>query len=73
MLLKGEGIILNSFYFKLYIKDIFLSLAARVRVKIYYILVYNLALLVILIFIRLVSAILYSRYNSRHTATIKDR
>ena len=72
MLLEGEGITLNSFYFGLYIKDIFLGLIAHIRVRIYYVLAHNLALLVILISIRLVSAILYSRYNSRHAAAIKD-
>ena len=63
---------LNSFCFGLYVKDIFLGLALRVRVRIYCILAHNLALLIILIFIRLVSAILYSRYNSRRAAAIKD-
>ena len=76
-ILLGGGyyilLILNSFYFRLYAKDIFLGLAARVRVRIYYILARNSALLAILISTRLVSAILYSRYNSRHAAAIKDQ
>ena len=55
---------LNSFYFRLYAKDAFLGLAVRVRARIYYALARNLALLAILISTRLVSAILYSRYNS---------
>src|ERR1700679_3066788 len=55
-----------------YTKDVFLGLAARVRVRIYCALARNLALLAILISIRLVSAILYSRYNSRRTTMIKD-
>jgi hypothetical protein len=76
MLLVGGGnyilLTLNSFYFRLYAKDIFLGLALRVRVRIYCALARNLALLAILISIRLVSAILYSRYNSRRTTAIKD-
>ena len=50
---------LNSFYFRLYAKDIFLGLAARVRVRICCALARNSALLAILISTRLVSAILY--------------
>ena len=73
MYFKGGGITLNFFYFKLYIKDMFLGLAVYIRAKIYYILAYNLALLAILIFTRLVSAILYSRYNNRYTTAIKDK
>ena len=69
---KRGGITLNSFYFRLYIKNIFLGLAARVRVRTCCALAHNLALLAILIFIRLVNAILYSRYNSRRAAAIKD-
>ena len=53
---------LNSFYFRLYTKDIFLGLVLYVRVRIYYALARNLALLAILISTWLVSAILYSRY-----------
>jgi len=63
---------LNSFYIRLYIKDIFLGLAVYVRARTYYALAYNLALLAILIFTRLVSAILYRRYNSKCAAAIKD-
>jgi len=52
-LLKGKGyyifFILNFFYFKLYIINIFKGLTARVRVRIYYILARNLVLLAILI------------------------
>ena len=77
MLLVGGGnyalLTLNSFYFRLYAKDVFLGLALRVRVRIYYALARNSALLAILISTRLVSAILYSRYDSRHAATVKDR
>ena len=51
----------------------FLSLIVYIKAKIYYILAYNLALLAILIFTQLVIAILYSRYNSRYTAIIKNR
>ena len=58
---RGEYYILltlNSFYFKLYAKDVFLGLVVRVRVRIYYALARNSALLAILISTRLVSAIL---------------
>ena len=55
---------LNFFYFGLYTKDIFLGFMVYIRAKIYCILVYNLGLLVILIFTRSVSAILYGKYNS---------
>ena len=72
MLLEGGGITLNFFCFGLYIKDIFLGLVVYIRARICYILARNLALLVILISTRLVSAILYSRYNSRRTTTIED-
>ena len=72
MLLGGGGITLNSFCFGLYIKDIFLGLAVRIRARICCALARNSALLAILISMRLVSAILYSRYNSKHTAAIKD-
>jgi hypothetical protein len=76
MLLVGGGnyilLTLNSFYFRLYAKDIFLGLALYIRVRIYYTLARNLVLLAILISTRLVSAILYSRYNNRCTAAIKD-
>ena len=75
MLLGGGNytlLTLNSFYFRLYAKDIFLGLALRVRVRICYALARNSALLAILISTRLVSAILYSRYNSRRAAAIKD-
>jgi hypothetical protein len=51
---------------------VFLGLALRVRVRIYRALARNSALLAILIFTRLVSAILYSRYNSRRAAAIED-
>ena len=77
ILLVGGGyyilLTLNSFYFRLYAKDIFLGLALYVRVRIYYALVYNSVLLVILISTRLVSAILYSRYNSKRATPIKDQ
>ena len=73
LLIKGGGITLNSFYFKLYIKNIFLGFVARIKAKTCYILVRNLVLLAILIFTRLVNAILYNRYNSKHAAIIKDR
>ena len=73
MLLGRGGITLNSFCFKLYIKDIFLGLVVYIRAKICYILICNLVLLAILTFIWLVSAILYNKYNSRHAAAIKDR
>ena len=73
MLLKGRGITLNSFCFKLYVKDIFLGLVVRIRARIYCALVRNLVLLAILISTRLVSAILYSKYNSRRATAIKDR
>ena len=73
MFLKGGGIILNSFYFGLYIKNKFLGLIVYIRAKIYYILACNLVLLIILIFMRLVSAILYNRYNSKHAIIIKDK
>jgi hypothetical protein len=76
MLLVGGGnytlLTLNSFYFRLYAKDVFLGLVLRVRVRICYALARNLALLAILISTRLVSAILYSRYNSRRATAIKD-
>ena len=75
LLVEGENYILltlNSFYFRLYTKDIFLGLVLYVRVRIYYALARNLVLLAILISIRLVSAILYSRYNSRYITIIKD-
>ena len=72
MFLKGGGITLNFFYFKLYIKDVFVGLIVRVRARIYYALAYNLVLLVILISIQLVSAILYNRYNSRRAAAIEN-
>ena len=45
---------------------------AYIRARIYYVLARNLVLLVILISIWLVSAILYSRYNNKYTAAIKD-
>ena len=73
MLLGRGGITLNSFCFKLYIKDTFLGLIVRVRARIYCILVYNLALLVILISTQLISTILYSKYNNRYTTIIEDR
>ena len=73
MLLGGGGITLNSFCFRLYVKDIFLGLMVRIRARTCCALARNLALLAILISTRLVSAILYSRYNSRHTTTIEDR
>ena len=76
MLLVGGGnyalLTLNSFCFGSYAEDVFLGLALRVRVRIYYALARNSALLAILISIRLVSAILYSRYNSRRATAIKD-
>jgi len=76
MLLVGGGnyalLTLNSFCFRLYAKDVFLGLALRVRVRTCCTLARNSALLAILISTRLVSAILYSRYNSRRTAAIKD-
>ena len=75
LLVEGENYILltlNSFYFRLYTKDIFLGLVLYVRVRIYYALARNLALLAILISTWLVSAILYSRYNSRRAAAIED-
>jgi hypothetical protein len=76
MLLVGGGnyilLTLNSFYFRLYAKDVFLGLVARVRVRIYYALAHNSVLLAILISTWLVSAILYSRYNSKYTTAIKD-
>jgi hypothetical protein len=76
MLLIGGGnytlLTLNSFYFRLYVKDIFLGLVLRVRVRIYCVLARNSVLLAILISTRLVSAILYSRYNSRRATAIKD-
>jgi len=49
-----------------------LGLVLYIRVRIYYTLARNLALLAILISTRLVSAILYSRYNSRRATAIKD-
>ena len=70
---KGGGITLNSFYFRLYIKNIFLGHMVYIRAKTCYILTRNLVLLAILIFTRLVSAILYSRYNSRRATVIEDR
>ena len=73
MLLGGGGITLNSFCFRLYVKDIFLGLAVYIRTRTYCTLARNSALLAILISTRLVSAILYSRYNSRRAAAIKDR
>jgi len=76
MLLVGGGnyalFTLNFFYFRLYAKNIFLGLALYVRVRTCYALARNSALLAILISTRLVSAILYSRYNSRRTTAIKD-
>ena len=71
-MILGGGITLNFFCFGLYIKDIFLGLIIYIRARIYYILTRNLALLAILISTRLVSVILYSRYNSRRTTIIKD-
>ena len=77
MLLVGGGnyvlLTLNSFCFGLYAKDVFLGLAARVRARTYCALARNSALLAILISTWLVSAILYSRYNSRRAAAIEDR
>jgi len=75
LLVKGGNytlFTLNSFCFRLYAKDIFLGLALRVRVRTYYTLTRNSVLLAILISTRLVSAILYSRYNSRRAAAIED-
>ena len=73
MLLKGGGgITLNFFSFKLYVIDIFLGLIVCVRARTYYTLARNSALLAILISTRLVSAILYSRYNSKRATAIKD-
>jgi len=76
-LLKKKGyyilLTLNSFYFKLYTINIFKGLVVRVRVKTYYILARNLALLAILISTQSVSAILYSKYNSKYMAVIKDQ
>ena len=76
-LLKGKGyyilFTLNSFYFKLYIINIFKGLVVRVKVKIYYILARNLVLLTILISTQSVSVILYSKYNSKYIAVIKDQ
>jgi len=46
---------------------------ARVRVRTYYVLARNSALLAILISTRLVSIILYSRYNSKYTVVIEDQ
>ena len=65
-------LILNFFCFSLYTKNIFLDLVVCVRVRIYYILVYNLALLAILIFMQLVSAIIYNRYSSKYATVIKN-
>ena len=72
---KGYYILptLNSFYFKLYTINIFKGLVARVRVKTYYALAHNSVLLIILISTQSVSAILYSRYNSKYAAVIKDQ
>jgi len=75
LLVEGGNYILltlNSFCFRLYAKDVFLGLAARVRVRIYCALACNSVLLAILISTRLVSAILYSRYNSRRAAAIEN-
>ena len=75
LLVRGRNytlLTLNSFYFRLYAKDIFLGLVLSVRVRTYCALARNLALLAILISTRPFSTILYSRYNSRHTAAIKD-
>ena len=76
MLLVGGGyyilLTLNSFYFRLYAKDVFLGLELRVRVRTCYALARNSVLLAILISMRLVSAILYSRYNSKHATAIED-
>jgi len=76
MLLVGGGnyalLTLNSFCFGSYAEDVFLGLALRVRVRTCCALARNSALLAILISTRLVSAILYSRYNSRRAAAIED-
>ena len=69
---KKGGITLNSFYFGLYIKDIFLGLAVYIRARTCCALARNSALLAILISTRLVNAILYSKYNSKRAAAIKD-
>ena len=77
MLLVGGGnyalLTLNSFCFGSYAEDVFLGLALRVRVRTCCALARNSALLAILISTRLVSAILYSRYNSRRAAAIEDQ
>ena len=76
MLLVGGGnyalLTLNSFCFGSYAEDVFLGLALRVRVRTCCALARNSALLAILISTRLISAILYSRYNSRRAAAIED-
>ena len=75
LLVRGENytlLTLNSFYFRLYAKDVFLGLALCVRVRICCALARNSVLLAILISTRLVSAILYSRYNSKYATTVKD-
>jgi len=72
---KGEHyilFILNSFYFKLYIKKIFSGLVAYKGVKTYCVLACNLVLLAILISMHLINATLYNRYNSKYITAIKD-
>ena len=59
---------LNSFCFKLYILIILLGLIVYIKAKTCYILPCNLVLLVILISAQLISAILYSKYNSKFAA-----
>ena len=59
---------LNSFYFRSYILIILLGLIVRIKAKICCVLARNLALLAILISAWLISAILYSRCNSRFAA-----
>ena len=50
----------------------FLGFIVYIRAKIYCVLARNSTLLAILISMWLVNAILYSRYNSKYAATIKD-
>ena len=65
-------LILNSFYFRSYAKDVFLGLAVHVRARTCCALARNSVLSAVLISSRLVCAILYSRYNSRRATAIKD-
>jgi len=76
MLLKGEKyynlFILNFFYFRLYIINIFKSLTVYIKIKINYILARKLILLIILISTQLINAILYNKYNNKYIAVIED-